>query len=211
MSSKSLLEMESQFVKLRQLQGRPACSSSKASDDSACRCTSEDPAVPEGSKEGGKGAKESSVGWRSRACTGLRVDRRVLPLFKKLCRDEGFTLGRAVEEFMEASIEGGSVSVALNGAKKLTDSQRQADLRVAKSKVMDLRSLLETGRAEMRAFHPIAPVQREESVGQVVESLMRILPRINDERVRKEAGLAVEEAMKYVHEERLRNASRPHY
>lgn len=205
MSSQELLRIESQLARLRQLQERAARSGSKASDRPTGGSSSKDPDVPQASNKGGQSAKESSDGWRSKVCTGLRVDRRVLPLFKNLCHGEGSTLGRAVEEFMQASIEAGSVQVALAGARRLTEAQRRTDVSFVRLKMADVESMMESGRVDMGRGSLFHLVRNEDALLASANSILSVLPRINDSELSGKTTMLLERVMAYVKEERLHN------
>lgn len=143
----------------------------------------------------------------TRIQTGLRVDRHLLPSFKQLCQAEGFGIGEAVEGFMEAAVQARSVRVALDGAERLSEAQKLADLLYLKTRTADLKSLIGAGRIEFKEV-VMSRVYREKEVVGAVDSILRVLPRIENKSAADEASKTVEEAMRYLEEERRFNAQR---
>ncbi len=111
------------------------------------------------------------------------MSRQVLPFFKELCRDEGFGVGEAVEMFMEAALQSKSVKFALDGAARLSESQKHADTIHLETKIADLKSLIEAGRIEFGEAL-MSGVYKEKEVMGAVDSILRILPRIEDKPVK---------------------------
>ncbi len=137
----------------------------------------------------------------------MRVDKQLFPAFKELCRSEGYGTGQAVEEFIRVSVVAKSVRVALDGAAMQTKAQKETDAASLDKLLVDLDSMVEVARVELAksdVFHP--QVHREESLQTVMESVQRVLPRIEDGPTRGRAWSAIDKAMQYVHAERLRNA-----
>lgn len=143
-----------------------------------------------------------------RVQTGLRVDRHLLPSFKQLCQAEGFGIGEAVEGFMEAAVQARSVKVALDGAERLSEAQKLTDMVFVKARISDLESLMEAGRTEMKNSGPLNRVWREEAVKEAVETVLRVLPRIEDLQAQKEIPRVVQRAAEYIAEERRHNAAK---
>ncbi len=127
-------------------------------------------------------------------------------MFKKLCHDEGLTLGRAVEEFMQASLESGGVNVALNGAKRITEAQRENDITMVKLKLADIESMMEAGRVEMNSPSLFHGVNKETSLTNSANIILGVLPRVEDPKLRERATSMLEQVMEYVRQERLHNS-----
>ncbi len=127
-------------------------------------------------------------------------------MFKKLCHDEGLTLGRAVEEFMKASLESGSVNVALNGAKRVTEAHRESENALVKLKLADVESMMEAGRVEMNSPSLFRGVNKEASLTDSANIILGVLPRVEDPKLRERAAGMLEQVMEYVRQERLHNS-----
>ncbi len=143
----------------------------------------------------------------TRVQTGLRVDEKLLPRFRELCRNEGFGMGEAIEKFVRVTVEGGSVKTALNGAARLTAAQKEADRATLRTMMLDLAGLIEAGRVEMKSHNPFATAHQTSFIRNIVDSMLGILPRIDDPSFRKETQVAIEMGMNYVREERLHNSN----
>ncbi len=143
----------------------------------------------------------------TRVQTGLRVDEKLLAPFKELCEVEKFGMGEAVEKFIRAAVEGRSVKTALNGATRLTAAQKEADRTALRTMMIDLGGLVDAGRVEMKSHRPFATANQAISVKTIVDSMLRLLPRIDDPSISKEARVAIEMGVNYVREERLHNAN----
>ncbi len=144
----------------------------------------------------------------TRVQTGLRVDGNLLADFRSLCKTEGYGLGGAVEEFMRSAVQGKSTKLALAGANRVTEGQKNADELSLRAKIVDVESLVAAGRIEFQKSNPISGVNNESAVMRSIGSILGILARIEEPSLRNHASAAVEGAMKYVEEERLFNARR---
>ncbi len=138
--------------------------------------------------------------------TGIRIDRHVLPRFKELCKCEGFGPGEAVEGFMKAAVYSKSVKLALDGAIRLSEAQKSADIALLKSKLVRIRSLVDAGRIEMKTALPRIIVHAGVQVKREADAILNVLPRIEDPVLTKEALKNLEMASKYIAEETEHNA-----
>jgi hypothetical protein len=133
-----------------------------------------------------------------------------LPSFKELCRSEGFGPGEAVEQFMKAAVHSKSVKLALDGAIRLSEAQKTADIALLKSKLSSVRSLVDAGRVEMQtAIFPRTMVYTGGQVKREADAILNVLPRIEDPTIIKEALKHLDMASKYIAEETEHNARQP--
>lgn len=141
-----------------------------------------------------------------KAQTGVRVDRNVLPVFKDLCKAEGFGVGEAIEGFMKACVETKSVQLVIHGIAQVTDAQRTADLTRLKAEMSDLSSLVETSRQELKETHH--SVYHAGMVKEIAERVLRVVSRVDNKELVAESSKLIEDAYDYVREERTLNVQR---
>jgi len=128
--------------------------------------------------------------------TGLRVDKFVFDGFKELCRGERLMVGEAVQRLMEVCFKAGSVALVLRGEGLMDAGQRKADELKLKGALAELRGFIRD--VEMERWY-VTVKDRETRVDRAIyrpayETAVATLPKIQDEKLIREAEKVLEKA-----------------
>ena len=128
--------------------------------------------------------------------TGLRVDKFVFDGFKELCRRERMLVGEAVQRLMEACLKAGSVSLVLRAEGLVDAGQRKADELKLKGALAELRGFIRAVETEQWY---VTVKDRETRVDRAIyrpayETALVVLPKIQDEKLIREAEKVLEKA-----------------
>jgi len=132
--------------------------------------------------------------------TGIRIDRLVFDRFKVLCRGEKLMVGEAVQHLMMFCLEAGSVAKVLAFHVGETVGQRKADELELKGALAMLKSFVVA--VEKRNFF-VTIKDKDSRVDQAIykpayETVVAILPRIQDPKLIEEAERVLEKANRTV-------------
>jgi hypothetical protein len=128
--------------------------------------------------------------------TGLRVDKFVFDGFKEICRGERMLVGEAVQRLMEACLKAGSVALVLRSEALVDAGQRKGDELRLKGVLAELRGFV---RAVERKRFFVVVKDRETRADRAIyrpayETVVAILPKIQDEKLIQEAERVLEKA-----------------
>jgi len=129
--------------------------------------------------------------------TGMRVDKFVLDRFKELCRGERMMVGEAVQRLMEACLKAGSVTLVLRSEGLVDAGQRKADELKLKGALAELRGFVRA--VEEGKYRFVTVKDRETRIDQAIyrpayETVVAMIPKIQDEELIREAGRVLEKA-----------------
>ena len=132
--------------------------------------------------------------------TGIRIDKLVFDRFKDLCKSEKLMAGEAVQHLMELCLEAESVAWVLASRVRETVGQRKADEWKLKGALAMLKSFVSD--VEKEEWH-VTVNDRETRVDQAIyrpayETVVTILPKIQDPVLIEEAERILEEANRNV-------------
>ena len=132
--------------------------------------------------------------------TGIRVDRLVSVRFKDLCRAEKLMVGEAVQHFMEACLEAGSVIAVLGSREKGAMAQRKADELRLRGALAMLRGFTKAVSAKKWYVEVRDKETRIDQAiyGPAYDEAVSVLPKIQDEQLLREAERVLKEANKAV-------------
>ena len=132
--------------------------------------------------------------------TGIRIDKLVFDRFKDLCKGEKLMAGEAVQHLMELCLDAGSVAGVLASRVRETVGQHKADEWKLKGALAMLKSFV---RAVEEEDWYVTVNDKETSVVQAIyrpayETVVAILPKIQDPQLIEQAERVLEEANRHV-------------